>query len=140
MAKSEEWESKEVVNHQVRVADITIPGRRDKFAIVARLALAFVSDQPRILDIGCGYGDVTAEILELSPLASICKVDFSEEVLQQAKERFGNNIKVVIIKHDLNNGVPDNLESNNFDAVVSCYALHHIEHENKVPFFNIDRP
>ena len=76
MVKKEIWNSKETVNHHVKFNDILIPGRRDTLSIVARLATTFVSDQPRILDIGCGYGDVTAEILELSPLASVCMVDF----------------------------------------------------------------
>jgi tRNA (cmo5U34)-methyltransferase len=135
MTDKEEWNSKEVVNHLLKTDDILIPGRRDTLSIIARLAITFASDQPRVLDIGCGYGDVTGEIIKLSPLASVCMVDFSEEMLRLAKERFGNNNRVKIIKHDLNNGLPDRLEPSKFDAVVSCYALHHVEHENKVGLY-----
>ena len=135
MEKNGSWKSKKRASHHLRFADILIPGRRDTLSIIARLATLFISDQPSILDIGCGYGDVTAEILEVSPLASVCMVDFSEEMLRLAKVRFGNNNKVKIIKHDLNNGVPGRLGSSKFDAVVSCHALHHVEHEYKVELY-----
>ena len=135
MTEKEEWNSKEIADHHLKTADILIPGRRDTLSIIARLATGFVSDEPRILDVGCGYGDTAAEILELSPLASVCMVDYSEEMLRRAKERFRNNNKVEIIKHDLNKGVPDGLKSDNFDAVVSCHALHHVEYENKVGLY-----
>ena len=135
MVKNKGWKSRDAASHHLETADIIIPGRRDTLSIIARLATEFVSDKPRILDIGCGYGDVTAEILELSPLASVCMVDFSEEMVRLAKERFVNNSEVRIIKHDLNNGVPDRLESSKFDAVVSCHALHHVEYENKVGLY-----
>ena len=135
MVKKEEWNSRETIDHHVKFNDILIPGLRDMLSIVARLATTFVSDRPRVLDIGCGYGDVTAEILELSPSASVCMVDYSEEMLKLAKERFGNNNQVKIIKHDLNKGIPGRLKSRKFDAVVSCHALHHIEHENRVGLY-----
>jgi tRNA (cmo5U34)-methyltransferase len=135
MIENEGWKSRDAARHHLRTADILIPGRRETLAIIARLATTFVSNQPRVLDIGCGYGDVTAEILELSPLASVCMVDFSEEMLRLAKERFGTNNKVNIFKHDLNKGIPDKLESYKFDAVVSCHALHHVEYENRVGLY-----
>ncbi|MFC1900806.1 class I SAM-dependent methyltransferase [Chloroflexota bacterium] len=135
MSRKEEWNSKEIVNHQIRIADVTIPGRGDTLSIVARLATEFVSGQPRVLDIGCGWGDVTAEILELRPLASVCMVDYSEEMLRLAEERFSSNNNVKIIKYNLNTGIPDGLGSSEFDAVVSCHSLHHIEHENKIRLY-----
>jgi len=114
---------------------MTIPGRRETLSIVARLATAFVSNEPRILDIGCGWGDVTSEILGLNSLASVCMVDFSEEMFILAKEILGDDDRVKMIQHNLNKGIPDVLKSGKFDAVVSCHALHHVEHENKVELY-----
>lgn len=135
MTEKEEWNSKEVADHHLRTADVLIPGRKETLSIVAGLATVFASGQPRVLDIGCGWGDVTAKVLELSPLSSVCMVDYSEEMLRRAKERFGNNKKVEIIKHDLNKGVLDRLKSDKFSAVISCHSLHHIERENKVGLY-----
>ena len=134
MTGKEGWKSSYAIYHHLKTADILVPGRTETLSIVATLATVFFSDRPRILDIGCGNGDLTAKIFELSPLASVCMVDFSEVMLQLAIERFGNN-KVQIINHDLNNGLPDRLESNKFNAVVSCHALHHVEYENKVGLY-----
>ncbi|MFC1953108.1 class I SAM-dependent methyltransferase [Chloroflexota bacterium] len=135
MGKNEDWKSIEAARHHSKTADILVPGRRESLSIIARLATLSVSDQPRILDIGCGYGDFTMLILQMSPLASVCMVDFSGEMIQLARKRFSINNRVKIIKHDLNNGIPDRLKSDKFDAVVSCHALHHIEHENKVELY-----
>jgi tRNA (cmo5U34)-methyltransferase len=135
MTEKEEWNSKEVIDHHIRTNEVLIPGRRETLSIVARLATAFVSDSPRIMDIGCGYGDVTAELLKMSPLASVFMVDFSEEMLRLAEERFGDKKEVKVFKYDLNDGMPDELMSGKFDAVVSCYSLHHVEHENKVGLY-----
>ena len=82
MAKEKGWKSREAANHYQRIADILVPSRKDILSIIARLATVFVSDQPRILDIGCGYGDVTAEIFQLRPRASICMADFPDEMIR----------------------------------------------------------
>ena len=67
MAENEGWKSEEAVLHYQRTADITIPGRREILVKVATLVASFVSEKPRILDLGCGSGDVTAEIIRLIP-------------------------------------------------------------------------
>ena len=92
-------------------------------------------DSPRILDIGCGYGDVTAEVLRYVPQASVCMVDFSEEMVQRSAERFQRNKDILILRYDLNEGLPDQLQPQEFDAVVSCFALHHVELEQRVPLY-----
>ena len=135
MTEKEGWKSTYAAYHHLKTADILVPGRRETLSIVATLATAFVSEKPRILDIGCGNGDATAKILELRPHASVSMVDFSEVMLQLAEERFGKNKKVQIINRDLNKGLPDRLESSKFDAVVSCHSLHHVEYENKVGLY-----
>ncbi len=135
MTEKEEWNSIDVIHHHIQMDEVLIPGRRETLSIVAKLATEFAPDESRIMDIGCGYGDVTAKILELSPLASVCMVDYSEEMLRLSEERFSDNKRVKLYKYDLNDGIPDELRSARFDAVVSCNSLHHIEHENKVGLY-----
>ena len=135
MEKKEGFKLRESVNHQFKFANMTIPGREETLSIVARLATLFISDEPRFLDVGCGWGDVTKKILELCPHASVCMVDYSEEMFILAKEILGDDNRIKMISYDLNNGLPDMLKSGKFDAVVSCHALHHVEHENKVELY-----
>jgi len=36
-------------------------------SVISKLATTYTSENPKILDIGSGYGDVTADILTLKP-------------------------------------------------------------------------
>ena len=135
MARKQGWESGEAVSRWLQTADGLVRGRRDILSIIARLSTAFVADRPTILDLGCGHGDVTAEILKIRPHASIWMVDFSDEMIRLARERFSDNENIKVIKHDLNGGIPDELLSIEFDQVVSCFAIHHVEYENRVGLY-----
>lgn len=44
----------------------------------------------RIIDLGCGTGNFTAKLAELYPEAKVVGVDFSENMLTVAKEKFPN--------------------------------------------------
>lgn len=135
MTEKEGWKSEETIRHYQRTADITIPGRRDILLKIADLATAFISHQPRILDLGCGSGDVAAEIIRIRPDTLIYMVDFSDGMIQLVRDRFQNNRNIEIITHDLNKGIPNSLFSKKFDAVTSCFALHHIEYENRTELY-----
>jgi tRNA (cmo5U34)-methyltransferase len=136
MSEIKGWQSKETAQNYRRIANFIIPSRKEILSTIAQLATAFVPEQPRIMDLGCGYGDVTAEILKFKPHASICMVDFSDEMLRLAGERFDGDTNVKIIKHDLNNGIPVSVMSEPFDVVVSCLALHHLEFGNRIKLYS----
>jgi SAM-dependent methyltransferase len=55
-------------------------------------------------------------------------IDFSDVMLARARERFGDNERVELVKHDLTEPLPD---LGRFDAVVSSFVIHHLEHERK---------
>lgn len=135
MAETEGWKSREIIDHYQRTADITIPHRREILSRIAALATAFCSNSPGILDLGCGSGDVIAEILRLKPGASVCGVDYSEGMIHLVRERFQNESNIEIFPHDLNSGIPGGLLKREFDAVTSCFAVHHIEYENRVKLY-----
>jgi len=129
------WKSKEAVQHYARVADALVPGRLEVLSIIAGLATAAANGPLKVLDLGCGYGAVTAEILNLRPDASACLVDFSDEMIRLSTERFDGNPGISVINHDLNLGLPEAVRSQHFGAVVSCYALHHLEFEHRASLY-----
>ena len=135
MAEKKGWETSEAARKYHRTADILIPGRRDILSTIAKLGADFTPESPKILDIGCGYGDVTDAILSLKPSASMTLVDYSDDMIKLATERFRDNSNIEIIKHDMNKGLPDKLRSAKFDAVVTCFALHHVELKNRVGLY-----
>lgn len=139
MAKKKGWETTEAAQKYRRYSGL-IPGRPEILDTISRLATHFTAENPRILDIGCGPGDVTAAILALKSSATVTLVDFSEDMLAQAQERFAENDYMDYVKHNLNEGLPDKVMAAEYDAVVSCFALHHIEFENRVGLYaNIRR-
>ena len=135
MAEKEGWQSIESVRRYQRTADVVIPYRREIMSLIARLSATFTPDRPRILDLGCGFGDVANEVLALRPDASVVMIDNSEEMLKIARERFQNRANVEIATYDLNDGLPKQLPSRHFHAVVSCFAIHHVEYANRVGLY-----
>lgn len=139
MSKNREkkgWKTKETIQHYSNVVEVVVPSRREILKMIARLSTEFISGNPKILDLGCGFGDVTAEILKLNANAEVVMMDFSDEMIKLSIERFKENKKIKIIKRDLNYGLPDELINGEFDAVVSCFALHHIDFENRVKLYS----
>lgn len=75
-----------------------------------------------ILDIGCGTGELTAEISETG--ANIIGIDLSEDMLQQAKQRF----PLIDFRYQ---DIRELTLSNTFDAVFSNAVLHWIPKEDQ---------
>jgi tRNA (cmo5U34)-methyltransferase len=83
----------------------------------------------RVLDLGSGDGRLLALVRLARPEASAVAVDFSETMLDRLRQRFTGDAKVTVVAHDLDRPLPQSLGS--FDAVVSCFAIHHLSHARK---------
>jgi tRNA (cmo5U34)-methyltransferase len=137
MSETEQfWKTPEAAEHFAKIADVLIPGRQEILSRITALVTMGEEEPLRVLDLGCGFGDVTAAILKLRPNAQVCMVDFSDEMLRLSKERFIGNPRISFIKHDLNGGLPTELERHSFSAVVSCFALHHVEFACRVNLYH----
>ncbi len=82
----------------------------------------------RVLDIGCGDGRQMALIKLARPEVTGVALDFSLTMLDAARRRFADAPEIEIIEHDLNWPLP---EFGKFDAVVSCFAIHHLSDSRK---------
>jgi len=137
MSKGEKgWKAKETIKHYSKVVDVVVPSRKEILEMLAELATQFNSKSTKILDLGCGFGDVTAEILNLKSDVEVVMIDYSEEMIRLSNERFKQNDKIKTIKYDLNKGLPSEIVDGKFDAVVSCFALHHIDFESRVGLYS----
>jgi len=130
VTENEGWPA-EAAARYLRMANVLVPGRRNVLAILADLATAFAARECSFLDLGCGSGDVTAAILKRRPNASVFMADFSDEMIRIARHRFRANARVRVVKHNLDTGVPEGLRPGQFDAVVSCFATHHVQPDNR---------
>lgn len=115
--------------------NLIVPERRELLSIISRLATENMPEKPKILDLGCGYGDVTAVILQQKPQASALLMDISDDMIRLSRDRFRNNPDIRIIRHDLNEDLPAATPEREFDSVVSCLALHHIGFEKRVGLY-----
>ena len=77
------------------------------------------NDTRRILEIGCGTGFLTRELLFRYPDAHVDALDISFEMLRQAKSELQPGSKVNFILADINEFVADK----NYDLIVSSSSL-----------------
>ena len=85
-------------------------------------------DARRVLDLGTGDGRLLALLQAERPEMLGVGVDFSELMLGAARERFAGEERIELVAHDLAEPLPP---LGRFDAVVSSFAIHHLEHERK---------
>lgn len=134
--KKEGWTQPEAAENYAQTADIIIPERKEILSIISRVAAELGPANPKIIDLGCGLGDVTAEILKLKPQADVLMIDFSDEMIRRSSERFRGNKNITVVKRDLNQGILDITDERGFDAVVSCFSIHHVEFENRIKLYS----
>lgn len=85
-----------------------------------------------ILDIGAGTGLMSALFAKKYPDANITLVDFSEPMLNKARERFKGNEKIYYLQADFSTV---NFEEEKYELIVSGLAIHHLSHELKKVLF-----
>jgi tRNA (cmo5U34)-methyltransferase len=85
-------------------------------------------DARRILDLGTGDGRLLALLEADRPEMLGVGLDFSDLMLEAARKRFADDDRIELVEHDLANPLPT---LGRFDAVVSSFAIHHLEHERK---------
>lgn len=82
----------------------------------------------RILDLGTGDGRLLALLrIDRRKMVGV-GLDFSEPMLEAARKRFADDERIELVRHDLAEPLP---ALGRFDAVVSSFAIHHLEHERK---------
>ena len=86
----------------------------------------------RILDLGCGTGNLTQRILEQFPDAQIDALDLSEDILEESRKRFANKSNMNYLQADFKSM---NLPLGNYDLVMSSIAIHHVEDPFKLKLY-----
>lgn len=82
---------------------------------------------PKILDLGCGTGNITQKALTRFPLAEVTCLDLSENMIEIAKEKLSDYEKVEYVIGDFTKMQIDR----KYDVILSSLALHHIPNDEK---------
>ncbi|MDZ7966797.1 MAG: class I SAM-dependent methyltransferase [Nostoc sp. DedSLP03] len=99
------------------------------------------STSRRILELGCGTGELSLKILNRFPDSQVIALDYSPRMLQFAQDKItagGYQQRWTGIQADFGDWAnnPENLDiGSKFDACVSSLAIHHLQDEMKLKLF-----
>lgn len=96
------------------------------YKMIAENICNHLTGQEKILEVACGTGILTNEILTKYPSLDYTAIDFSEKMLDICKE------KGIIANFQLMDAANLLFENSSFDVVIIANALHIIPNPNKV--------
>ena len=103
---------------------LPIPMTRWGTEVVGRLDL---SGDERVLDAGCGTGQVTRELLRRLPNGTVVALDGSPSMIEQARGRLGDD-RVEFVVHDLLDPIP----IGPVDAILSTATFHWVTDHDRL--------
>lgn len=107
-----------------------MPDREDRFRIMLDMVEALVGPAPRVLDLACGTGTITARLLDRLPGATSTGVDLDPALLAIAGGTFAGDDRVTLVTADLKDpDWPARLPHDSYDAVLTATALHWLHRE-----------
>lgn len=133
MSTDEVWKLPTIVNRYLSYR-AAIPMALEQIGVMISILKSRSEPVENFLDLGCGDGILGAAILGVYPSARGVSVDFSEPMLEQAREQL-NKYESQLSFENLDYGDPDWISRIQafapFDAIVSGYSIHHQPDERK---------
>ncbi|MET8944824.1 class I SAM-dependent methyltransferase [Streptomyces sp. NPDC004542] len=107
-----------------------MPDREERFRIMLDMTEALVGTAPRVLDLACGTGSITARLLARFSGATVVGVDLDPALLAIAEGTFAGDERVTLVTADLKDpDWPAALPYDSYDAVLTATALHWLHTE-----------
>ena len=114
-------------------ADIYMPFRR-RFVEVTKSLFSFVFNDRsdiRVLDLGCGDGYFTEELLKSFSPQAVTLSDGSGDMLQAARKRLKDRPGVEYIRASFHQIIGSDILKGDFDFIYSSFAIHHLQLSDK---------
>lgn len=136
-----EWVDAEFVNDYLDTVEIGIPQRKRMFELTKSFYNNFLGEGKgnRLLDLGCGDGILTEEILSIDSTSSATLVDMSAEMLDKARVRFQGRDNIQYIQTTFQELMVSGIDLPKFDFVMSSLAIHHLPLPQKKELFRFIR-
>jgi SAM-dependent methyltransferase len=128
------WRNEWVVKRFLEGVRGGIPYANDQLEVMLRLLAASHRPIERFLDLGCGSGLLAIALLTQYPDARATLVDVSEPMMDAARDLLGENS---VLPHFVLADLADPGWASTvardapFDAIVSGFAIHHLEDQRK---------
>ena len=128
-----DWHSTEYVSGWITHDVARDPDRRPLLRQMLSFAPYPRESDPTVLDVGAGYGVVTEEVLQAFPAAHVILQDYSQPMLDQARQRLaGRSNRLAFVLCDLTDPSWPQLVDGPFDLAVSAIALHNLRDPEKI--------
>jgi tRNA (cmo5U34)-methyltransferase len=130
---SSQWADSEFSKEYRKYADDYLPDRFKLIEIVKSFFKHFIHeiDAPRVLDLGCGDGLVAHELMKSDDRIRATLVDGFPEMLESAKKRLADFDTVQFVQATFQDLLEHDRLQSNFDFILSSFAIHHLEMEEK---------
>jgi tRNA (cmo5U34)-methyltransferase len=135
-----EWIESRHVKDFVENADIYILERKKLFSIMKSFYNYFLKNkikngQIKVLDLGCGDGALTNELLKVDDQIEATLVDGSSTMIQNAQERLKSYDGLNYIHKTFQELLENDILETDFNFIVSSLAIHHLSSESKESLF-----
>ena len=122
------WRDTEVAKHYLERFHHAIPYLNDQTQVALDVLAHDRLEVRRFLDLGCGDGRLTDDILKTYPDANAVLVDCSRHMLEQAAQRLASKqsqVSCVLQDYSDEGWTASYCDMAPFDLVVSSYSIHH---------------
>ena len=128
-----DWQSADYVSGWIEHDVTRDPERRPLLRQMLSSAPFLPSAELRVLDIGAGYGVVTAEVLRMFPGARVTLQDYSQAMLDRARQRLtGHADRLSYVLCDLFAPSWQQQVGGPFDLATSAIVLHNLGQREKI--------
>jgi tRNA (cmo5U34)-methyltransferase len=118
-------------------ADFYIVERKRLLEILSSFYRHFIGNKSNnnVLDLGCGDGIITNELLRIDNSIIATLIDGSEDMLNKAAERLKGFKNIHILKASFQEIIKKKIALQNFNFIVSSLAIHHLTMKEKKALF-----
>jgi SAM-dependent methyltransferase len=114
-----------------------IPDREERFTAMVEAVATFAGPEPRVLDLGCGPGSLSARVLDRVAGASVVAIDADPVLLAIGRGALGTRAQLQFVDADLRADWVSALPSAGpYDAAVSTTALHWLGLEQLIHLYH----
>jgi len=133
------WAKPDFVQQYRDNADIYIVERRKMYEIMKSFYRHFISNNkgPDILDLGCGDGIITHELLSIDRSIRATLIDGSDDMLQKAKERMRDYPNTLFQKISFQEILQQGQLNSSYNFIVSAQAIHHLSRDEKSKLYEM---
>jgi ubiquinone/menaquinone biosynthesis C-methylase UbiE len=128
------WQTDELTQTYLAGVRGAIPLAQEQIEVMLRLIRAACPTATAILDLGCGDGILGQAVSHAYPQASTVFADFSEPMLQAARQRMDGDDHATFVKLDYGQrgwekSLPQNLSQ--YEVIISGFSIHHQPDQRK---------